>query len=186
LERAEQLGTGDTNSGTTATSKVILLLARGLGTGSSPIAPGTVGSVLGLGWAWVVSRVPGPSGLGLLLTLIAAAAAIPVCTRACRLLGKTDPGEVVLDEIVAVPLVFGCGLLPMDLPSLIAGFLAFRFFDILKPPPVRHFERLPEGTGIVADDLVAGAYAGLVLWGGQLAWARLAVAGDLLPRTLFG
>ena len=180
------MGTGDTDSRTTVTSKLVLLLARGLGTGCSPVAPGTVGSVLGLGWAWLVVEIPGPPWLGPLLTLLAIAAAVPVCTRACRLLGAKDPGEVVLDEIVAVPLVFGCGLLPMDPPSLLAGFLAFRLFDILKPPPVRQFERLPEGTGIVADDLVAGVYAGLVLWGGQLAWTRLVVAGDLLPQALFG
>ncbi|GIT30505.1 MAG: hypothetical protein Ct9H300mP1_25510 [Planctomycetaceae bacterium] len=66
-----------------------------------------------------------------------------------------------LDEIVAVPLVFGCGLLPTNLPSLISGFVIFRVFDILKPPPIRGFERLPEGAGVVADDMIAGLYAGL-------------------------
>ena len=180
------MSNGDTDPAPTATSRLILLLARGLGTGCSPLAPGTVGSLLGLCWALAVAAIPGPTGIRPLVTLLAAAAAVPVCTRACRLLGDKDPGEVVLDEIVAVPLVFGCGLLPMDLPSLIAGFLLFRLFDILKPPPARQFERLPEGTGIVADDLVAAAYAGLLLWGGSLAWTRLAVAGDLLPQTPFG
>jgi len=76
--------------------------------------------------------------------------------------------------------------LPMDPPSLLGGFLLFRLFDIVKPPPARQFERLPEGTGIVADDLAAAVYAGLVLWGGQQAFTRLAVAGDLLPQTPFG
>jgi phosphatidylglycerophosphatase A len=180
------LSNGDTDPATTATSKLILLLARGLGTGYSPLAPGTVGSVLGLGWALAVAAIPGPIWVPLLVTLLAAAAAVPVCTRACRLLGDKDPGQVVLDEIVAVPLVFGCGLLPMDPPSLLGGFLLFRLFDIVKPPPARQFERLPEGTGIVADDLAAAVYAGLVLWGGQQAFTRLAVAGDLLPQTPFG
>jgi len=180
------LSNGDTDPATKASSKLILLLARGLGTGCSPLAPGTVGSLLGLCFAWAVAAIPGPIEVRLLVTLLAAAAAVPICTRACRLLGDKDPGQVVLDEIVAVPLVFGCGLLPMDLTSLVAGFLLFRLFDIFKPPPARQFERLPEGTGIVADDLVAAVYAGLVLWGGQQAFSRLDLAGDLLPQTPFG
>jgi len=134
----------------------------------------------------LVAEIHDRTGFGLLLTLTTAAAAIPVCTLACRLLNKKDPGEIVLDEIVAVPLVFGCGMLAINLPSLIIGFLIFRFFDIVKPPPARWFERLPEGTGIVADDLVAAAYAGLVLWTAQGAWPSLAAAGDLLPTMSFG
>ena len=167
------MGTGDTDSRTTVTSKLVLLLARGLGTGCSPVAPGTVGSVLGLGWAWVVVEIPGPPWLGPLLTLLAIAAAVPVCTRACRLLGAKDPGEVVLDEIVAVPLVFGCGLLRLTPTLLVLGFVAFRVLDILKPPPARQLERLSGGGGIVADDLIAAAYAGLVVWGGSTLTSEL-------------
>ena len=176
----------DTRRPTTMPQKLLLLLARGLGTGCSPVAPGTVGTLPGLAWAMLVAEIHGRTGLGLLVTLTTAAAAIPVCTLACRLLNKKDPGEIVLDEIVAVPLVFGCGLLAINLPSLIIGFLVFRIFDIVKPPPARWFERLPEGTGIVADDLVAATYAGLVLWTAQVVWPSLANAGDLLPTMPFG
>ena len=195
VERAEQLSNDNHKLPRTLTEHLVLLLATGLGTGRSPWAPGTVGSGLGLAWAWVVASIPhsfstdsstGLPVLGLLATLTAAAAAIPVCTRACRLLDLKDPGQVVLDEIVAVPLVFGCGLLPTDLPSLISGFVIFRVFDILKPPPIRRFERLPEGVGVVADDMIAGLYAGLALWAGLEAYQRLVVAGDLLPPTSFG
>ena len=189
------MGHSDSDTHRTAVDRLVLLLATGLGTGRSPWAPGTAGSVLGLGWAWTLSMISPPflsgpgmglPGLRLLITLAAAAVAVPICTRACRLLGGKDPGQVVLDEIVAVPLVFGCGLLPTDLPSLISGFVIFRFFDILKPPPIRRFERLPEGAGVVADDMIAGLYAGLVLWAGHEAYQRLIVAGDLLPSTPFG
>ncbi|MED5448368.1 MAG: phosphatidylglycerophosphatase A [Planctomycetota bacterium] len=179
----------------TLTEHLVLLLATGLGTGRSPWAPGTVGSGLGLAWAWVVAALPqsfstdsspGLPVLGLLVTLAAAIVAIPVCTRACRLLDLKDPGQVVLDEIVAVPLVFGCGLLPTDLVWLATGFVVFRIFDILKPPPIVQAERLPDGTGIVADDMVAGLCAGLVLWGLHATYRGLLAAGDLLPPTSFG
>ena len=93
---------------------------------------------------------------------------------------------MVLDEIVAVPLVFGCGLLPTDLVWLATGFVVFRIFDILKPPPIVQAERLPDGTGIVADDMVAGLCAGLVLWGLHATYQGLLAAGDLLPPTSFG
>ncbi len=125
------------------------------------------------------------------MTALAALIAIPICTRACRLLGSKDPGEVVLDEIVAVPIVFWCGALPMTLPWLAAGFIVFRIMDVLKPPPARQLEHMAEGTGIVADDLVAGLYAAIVLWAIQLALAQwgsqpIADVGDLLSGGLFG
>lgn len=195
VERAEQLSNDNHKLPRTLTEHLVLLLATGLGTGRSPWAPGTVGSGLGLAWAWVVASIPhsfstdsstGVPVLGLLATLTAAAAAIPVCTRACRLLDLKDPGQVVLDEIVAVPLVFGCGLLPTELPWLAVGFVVFRIFDILKPPPVGQAERLPDGTGIVADDMVAGLYAGLVLWATHATYQGLLAAADLLPSTSFG
>lgn len=160
--------------------RLVLLLATGLGTGHSPVAPGTVGSLLGLAWVAGVSALPEPHVLGPLATLVAALVAIPICDRAGQLLGEKDPGAVVLDEIVAMPLVFGCGLMPLDTTTLVAGFLLFRVFDILKPPPVRQFERLPGGLGIVSDDLVAGLYAGLVLWAGQSNWAALVATGRLV------
>ncbi|MCH8828989.1 MAG: phosphatidylglycerophosphatase A, partial [Planctomycetes bacterium] len=93
---------------------------------------------------------------------------IPLCTRAATLLGRSDPPQVVFDEIAAFPLVFAplvfAGV-TVDWVSGVLGFLWFRLFDILKPWPVRPFEKLPTGTGIMSDDLVAGVYAALCLWG---------------------
>lgn len=161
------MGTDEMKPGLTFRQRLVLLLATGLGIGRAPVAPGTVGSLVGLAWAAAVAALPGSPILGPLATLAAALVAIPICGRASRLLGEKDPGSIVLDEIVAVPLVFGCGLVALadlDATTLVAGFLLFRVMDIVKPPPARRLERLPGGLGIVIDDLVAGIYAGLILW----------------------
>jgi phosphatidylglycerophosphatase A len=143
--------------------RLVLLLATGLGAGASRKAPGTVGSLWGpplvwglqsaglSGWAWAVA--------GALIALLG----IPLCGRAAALLGRKDPGSIVYDEIAAFPLVFA--LTPVTLLSAMLGFGLFRLFDIVKPWPIRRFERLPGGWGIMTDDLIAGAYAGAVLWG---------------------
>jgi len=98
---------------------------------------------------------------------------IPICTRAARLLGGKDPGPIVLDEAVAVPLVLVA--VPPEARGpvvLAAAFVLFRVFDILKPPPCRQLERLPTGLGIMADDqwaaVLAAACLGLARWRGWL------------------
>jgi phosphatidylglycerophosphatase A len=82
---------------------------------------------------------------------------IPAATRVARASGLKDPQVVVIDE-VAGQLIALAGA-PLTWKSLLAGFILFRAFDILKPPPVRQLERLPEGIGIVLDDVGAGLYA---------------------------
>lgn len=139
------------------------MLATGFGVGLLPFAPGSFGSLLGLLLAWsfeplsLAGRAAAMlafSGLGIL-----------ICERAARKYGKADPGCVVFDEIAAMPLVFAW--VPLDRGSVaVAGFLLFRLFDIWKPWPIRRFERLPGGVGIMADDIIAGIYAGgaLAVW----------------------
>lgn len=137
-------------------------LATGLGVGLSPIMPGTIGALWGLPLAYGLGLVP--SAIGELVAIaVLALVGVPICASAARRLGKKDPGAVVFDEIVAMPVaLFGHAA---DDPAVLAvGFLFFRLFDILKPPPVRQVERLPDGWGIMADDLVAGVYANLCLW----------------------
>jgi phosphatidylglycerophosphatase A len=85
------------------------------------------------------------------------AVGIPASTRVAREAQRKDPGFVVIDE-VAGQLVALLALTP-DWPHAILALILFRFFDILKPPPIRRLESLPEGTGIVVDDLAAGVYA---------------------------
>jgi phosphatidylglycerophosphatase A len=100
----------------------------------------------------------------LIATLIALALAvvfgIPASTRVARESQRKDPGFVVIDE-VAGQLIALLALTP-DWPHALLALLLFRFFDILKPPPIRRLEALPEGTGIVVDDLAAGVYALIV------------------------
>ena len=85
---------------------------------------------------------------------------IPAATRVARESGRKDPQIVVIDEVAGQWLALT--LAPPSLPYALLALLLFRVFDILKPPPVRQLERLPEGVGIVVDDLAAGLYALLV------------------------
>ena len=82
---------------------------------------------------------------------------IPLCGRAAKLLGRIDPGEVVWDELAAMPIVF-CAT-NFSFTSAVIGFLWFRLFDIWKPWPIRKFEHLPGGLGIMIDDTLAAVLA---------------------------
>ncbi|HEV2579138.1 MAG TPA: phosphatidylglycerophosphatase A [Acidobacteriaceae bacterium] len=101
----------------------------------------------------------------LFATLIALALSIaigiPAATRVALESGRKDPGFVVIDE-VAGQLVALIAVRP-DWPHALLALLLFRFFDILKPPPIRSLEALPNGTGIVVDDLGAGIYALIIV-----------------------
>lgn len=133
------------------------------GAGLLKPGPGTYGSVAAvIVWALVAKHVQ-LQWLPLVTLGMAAAATaigIPAATRVARESGRKDPQIVVIDEVAGqwLTLVF---CLP-SLPFALLGLLCFRVFDILKPPPVRRLERLPEGTGIVVDDLAAGVYALIV------------------------
>ncbi len=95
------------------------------------------------------------------LIVLSVAVGIPAATLEARGCGKKDPQHVVIDEVAGqlVTLI----AVPIGWKPLLAGFILFRAFDILKPPPIRRLERLPEGTGIVVDDLGAGIYGLIVM-----------------------
>ena len=95
------------------------------------------------------------------LAAVAVVVGIPAATLVARAAAKKDPQFVVIDE-TAGQLITLMGA-PVAWKSLLAGFILFRAFDIVKPPPIRLLERLPEGTGIVVDDLGAGIYALIAL-----------------------
>ena len=88
---------------------------------------------------------------------LAIAIGIPAATRVARESGRPDPGFVVIDEVAGVWIALL--LMPPLWPNALLALILFRFFDILKPPPIRRFEALPAGTGIMADDLIAGVFA---------------------------
>ncbi|MBV9145807.1 MAG: phosphatidylglycerophosphatase A [Acidobacteria bacterium] len=96
-----------------------------------------------------------------LITVIVTAIGIPASTRVARESGVHDPGFVVIDEVAGqmLPLIIA----PLTWKSLLLSLILFRCFDILKPPPLRALERLPDGVGIMLDDIGAGLYALLVL-----------------------
>ncbi len=139
------------------------ITATFFGCGLLKPGPGTFGSIAAtLLWFAVMRSLPVHSIPWLTLAMAAAATAIgiPAATRVARESGRKDPQIVVIDEVAGqwIALTFA---LP-TLPSALLGLLLFRIFDILKPPPVRQLEQLPEGTGIVVDDLAAGLYAMLL------------------------
>jgi phosphatidylglycerophosphatase A len=114
-------------------------------------------------WWLLASHLPPSARIPVIVLLIALVVAIgiPAATLEARGCGKEDPSHVVIDEVAGQLLtLLAC---PIVWQALLAGFILFRAFDIVKPPPVRSLERLPEGTGIVVDDLGAGIYALIVL-----------------------
>lgn len=141
-------------------------LATGLGSGYAPIAPGTAGSALGLLLFWPLHLLPAAAQIAAIvaLSLLGALAA----GRVAASVGLEDPGLVVVDEVAGmwVSLV----LLPLTPATAAAGFLLFRVLDVVKPYPARDLERLSRGWGIMADDLMAGLYANLLLRVGLLVW----------------
>jgi len=140
--------------------RIAALLATGAGTGCAPFAPGTFGSLPGLLLAWGCYRAAGPWAVLLGLVLVTAAGAWAAARYAAPL-AERDPRSVVVDEIAGqmMALVF---LVPTP-AMLLASFLLFRLLDVLKPFPARQLESLPGASGIMADDLAAGAYANLLL-----------------------
>ena len=135
------------------------LVATFFGAGRLKPGPGTWGSLsAALLWWLIASHIPPSSRLPVLCSLIAVSVAvgIPAATLEARGCGKKDPSHVVIDEVAGQLLTLVA--VPIRWKPLLAGFILFRVFDILKPPPLRRLERLPEGTGIVVDDLGAGIY----------------------------
>ncbi|WP_405000951.1 phosphatidylglycerophosphatase A, partial [Halomonas sp.] len=148
----------------------LIWLATGLGTGLSPWASGTVGSLLGLPLAWWLLGRPRRLQLALVAALLVAA--VPICHLAAEELGLKDDGRIVLDEIVAFPVAV-LGQSAARHPAVLAGaFAVYRLFDATKPPPVSLAEAVPGGAGIVLDDSVAAAMSWLVVAGGLMLWRR--------------
>ena len=156
-----------------------LWIAQGFGSGLAPAAPGTFGSLVGFAWLALL-LIPASAPLFCIGLLLSIALSVRTCASAERALGETDPGSVVIDEIIAIP--WCCvGWLLLEwrrhgsfpgladvfqiqrLPTLIAVFALFRLFDIWKPWPVRGSQELPGGWGVTADDLLAALYVNLTL-----------------------
>jgi len=136
------------------------LTATFFGIGRLHPGPGTWGSATtvllwtALAYALPLAlRTPVAIALALLVTLIG----IPAATQISRAYATKDPQFVVIDEVAGQLIALIAA--PLSWKTFLAGFILFRAFDIVKPPPVRQLEKLPEGTGIVLDDVAAGLYA---------------------------
>jgi len=133
--------------------------------GDIPIAPGTFGSMVGLGLVLALEQLPlsGATRTATLAALAAVLLAVGVWAsgKAEEFFGRKDPGQVVIDEVVGQMVTFLSVSYRVRLTWkwLLAGFVLFRIFDILKPPPARNLERLPGGWGIMMDDCAAGLYS---------------------------
>jgi len=139
-------------------NKFIKTLAVGFGLGGSPVMPGTIGTLLGLPLAWGVLQFPSvwcQAVTCLILSLLA----IPICGKAEKMIGGKDPGCIVADEYLTLPITvigFSAGV-PWWV--LMNGFLLHRVFDITKPPPIRQLQHVHGGFGIVIDDFLAALVA---------------------------
>jgi phosphatidylglycerophosphatase A len=155
---------------------LVLNLARLGPIGATMPAPGTWGSLAGLLFFWLCFYNQGE-----VVNVIAAAAAayfaVGICGEAEIRLGKHDPGEVILDEFVAMPFCFiGWGWLAASFPGwaiALAGFALFRFYDIRKPMMINALQDLPGGWGIVADDIAAALATCATLHAIHLVWVIL-------------
>ncbi len=148
-------------------SKLGKFLTTGLGLGYAPFAPGTFGSAGAVGvYALAVWALPSRyCALGVMAIVAAFFSVVCVALGPFteKAFGKKDPGQCTSDEWA------GQAVAMLGLPMIGAGawitcavgFAAFRLFDITKPPPVRQLEKLPQGWGVLVDDLAAGVYANI-------------------------
>ncbi|MEO5333708.1 MAG: phosphatidylglycerophosphatase A [Magnetococcus sp. YQC-5] len=140
--------------------RLALKVATVGGVGYIPWAPGTFGTLAAVPLAWLAQQWGGGVAEGVVLLLVSGIGTW-AADVSCRILGRKDPSEVVIDEVAGL-------LLAMMFASqgwiwFVVGFALFRLFDIWKPWPVHALERLPGGWGVMADDWAAGIYAGLFL-----------------------
>ncbi len=137
----------------------IVILATGFGVGYVPLAPGTLGTLLSIPIYYYLSEIPFPlyeitlTGFFFL--------AVWVSEKTGSLFGKKDDQRIVIDEMMGFFITMLW--IPKTTLFVILGFLLFRFFDIVKPPPIRLVEKARGGYGVLLDDGIAGVYANLLL-----------------------
>jgi phosphatidylglycerophosphatase A len=142
--------------------RLAFALASVFGAGYAPVASGTVGSFVTVVAIWLLPLTP----LRILLALVVVTLiGIWSGSRVERVLGKKDPGVIVIDEVAGM--LLSVILLPPTIPVLVTAFLLFRLFDIWKPFPARESQALTGGMGVMVDDLIAGLYALVLVLGAR-------------------
>jgi phosphatidylglycerophosphatase A len=137
-------------------SRVSLAIATALGIGYVPFAPGTFGSLAGL-VAYAVVRATGMPAAELVAITVVFLAGAFAASAAETHFGHIDPGPVVVDEVLGMLVTLA--LVPVSITGALVGFVLFRVFDVIKPPPCNRLEALPGGWGVMSDDLMAALYA---------------------------
>jgi phosphatidylglycerophosphatase A len=143
-------------------TRVAVFIATAGYCGYFPVAPGTAGSAAGLVVYLAVRWAGSPLVEAAAIAVIFAAGAW-AATHAERFFGGIDPGPVVIDEVAGMLITLA--FVPVGWEAMLAGFLLFRVFDVIKPFPANRLEHLHGGFGIMADDAMAGVYANLALRG---------------------
>ena len=141
---------------------IMASLATGFGSGMAPYMPGTFGTLVGLPIAWCLETFGNRPITQIVACIVLFLVGIPICSQGERIFGRKDPGEVVWDEIAAMPLVYL--FVPFTLVTCLVGFVWFRVFDISKPWPVKKLESIGGGFGIMADDTIAALMAAGTTW----------------------
>ena len=136
------------------------MLASVFGAGYAPVASGTVGSFVTVVAIWLLPLTPLRIVVALVVVILVG---IWAGSRVERVLGKKDPGVIVIDEVAGM--LLSVILLPRTIPVLITAFLLFRLFDIWKPFPARESQALTGGVGVMVDDLIAGFYTLILIMG---------------------
>jgi len=142
------------------------VLASVAGAGYSPVASGTVGSLVTAVAIWLLPLTPFRIAVTLVVVVLVG---IWAGSRVERVLGRKDPGVIVIDEVAGM--LLSMIVLPRSIPVLLTAFLLFRLFDVWKPFPARESQALTGGVGVMIDDLIAGLYTLILIMG---------------ARTLFG
>ena len=135
---------------------LIKWIAVGFGTGWSPIMPGTAGTLVGLPLAWAMMVYIPSTGIQWAVCIVMTLIAIPICGVAEKMIGGKDPGCIVADEYLTLPIT----VIGLTSPwALLSGFILHRIFDITKPPPIKQLQHIHGGFGIVIDDFLAALIA---------------------------
>lgn len=178
-EVTRKLGVETTARDLKVSERLTLWLAEGFGVGRIPFAPGTFGSVIGLIWFLILLLPKSPLifAMGVLASVFIS---VWLCGAGEKILGQRDPGSIVMDEIIAIPLCFGSWLAVLFFQKgfwpapeyffsgnnwmmTVGVFLLFRLFDVAKPRPVKQSQTLPGGWGVTIDDVLAGVYVNIVV-----------------------
>ena len=156
------------------TDRFTALVTTFFGSGMSPKAPGTMGSLAAAVVAYPMALAASQSGvmigahiIFLVASIVVFFGAIPFVNKAMRDTGTEDPGWIVIDEVCGIFMTFALvnPYIIVDNPiTLLVGFGLFRFFDILKPLGIHRFEKFPGAWGVMADDLLGGIYAGILMF----------------------